>query len=78
MSNLYGLKLLCETYNLSSLMISDNNMLLEFVHFVYKLTDNFDNELDVFKAMKNDFKQLKQVIKPTETNKLNMGFTYPI
>ena len=60
-------------------MTSNKNILLDDfeMQFVYKFTDKFDNELFVFKVIKdNDLKRIKKEIKKMEKENLTMGFTY--
>ena len=60
-------------------MDSNKNILLDDfeMQFVYKFTDKFDNELYVFKVIKdNDLKRIKKEIKKMEKENLTMGFTY--
>ena len=60
-------------------MTSNKNILLDDfeMQFVYKFTDKFDNELYVFKVIKdNDLKRIKKEIKKMEKENLTMGFTY--
>ena len=60
-------------------MASNKNILLDDfeMQFVYKFTDKFDNELYVFKVIKdNDLKRIKKEIKKMEKENLTMGFTY--
>ena len=60
-------------------MTSNKNILLDDfeMQFVYKFTDKFDNELFVFKVIKdNDLKRIKKEIKKMEKESLTMGFTY--
>ena len=60
-------------------MTSNKNILLDDfeMQFVYKFTDKFDNELYVFKVIKdNDLKRIKKEIKKMEKENLTMAFTY--
>ena len=60
-------------------MTSNKNILLDDfqMQFVYKFTDKFDNELYVFKVIKeNDLKRIKKEIKKMEKDNLTTGFTY--
>ena len=60
-------------------MASNKNILLDDfeMQFVYKFTDKFDNELFVFKVIKdNDLKRIKKEIKKMEKDNLTIGFTY--
>ena len=60
-------------------MTSNKNILLDDfqMQFVYKFTDKFDNELYVFKVIKeNDLKRIKKEIKNMEKDNLTIGFTY--
>ena len=60
-------------------MTSNKNILLDDfeMQFVYKFTDKFDNELFVFKVIKeNDLKRIKKEIKKMEKENLTTGFTY--
>ena len=60
-------------------MTSNKNILLDDfeMQFVYKFTDKFDNELFVFKVIKdNDLKRIKKQIKKMEKDNLTTGFTY--
>ena len=60
-------------------MTSNKNILLDDfeMQFVYKFTDKFDNELYVFKVIKdNDLKRIKKEIKKMEKENLTTGFTY--
>ena len=60
-------------------MASNKNILLDDfeMQFVYKFTDKFDNELFVFKVIKdNDLKRIKKEIKKMEKENLTTGFTY--
>ena len=60
-------------------MTSNKNILLDDfqMQFVYKFTDKFDNELYVFKVIKeNDLKRIKKEIKKMEKDSLTTGFTY--
>jgi hypothetical protein len=59
-------------------MTSNKNILLDDfeMQFVYKFTDKFDNELFVFKVIKeNDLKRIKKEIKKMEKDNLTIGFT---
>ena len=60
-------------------MASNKNILLDDfeMQFVYKFTDKFDNELYVFKVIKdNDLKRIKKEIKKMEKENLSTGVTY--
>jgi hypothetical protein len=60
-------------------MTSNKNILLDDfeMQFVYKFTDKFDNELFVFKVIKeNDLKRIKKEIEKMEKDNLTTGFTY--
>ncbi len=60
-------------------MTSNKNILLDDfqMQFVYKFTDKFDNELYVFKVVReNDIKRMKKEIKKMEKENLTIGFTY--
>ena len=59
-------------------MTSNKNILLDDfqMQFVYKFTDKFDNELYVFKVIKeNDLKRIKKEIKKMEKDNLTTRFT---
>ena len=60
-------------------MASNKNILLADIQmqFVYKFTDKFDSELNVFKINKDtELKKIKKEIKKMEKENLTMGFQY--